>query len=79
MYIVEYLQKATPYAERVKLIVADANDLFSIVYLLDNSDQCNAWRILEGWKPEDFGWGKEGWDKHRANGFHTEDYYGFVK
>jgi hypothetical protein len=53
--------------------------LFSIVYLLDNSNQCNAWRILEGWKLEGFGWGKEGWDKYRANGFQSEDYYGFVK
>ncbi len=42
--------------------VSTTDSLFSLIWILDESDDCIAWTITDA-HPVDFGWGKE-WKKH---------------
>lgn len=55
------------------ICVSDPATCFDVIALLDETKSVNAWQIVD-YKCSDFGWGTDGWNKYRPNGFKQEDY-----
>lgn len=59
MILVKFITVTKP--ENV-VAVSTMDSLFSLIWILDESDDCIVWTIVDA-HPADFGWGKE-WKKY---------------
>lgn len=74
MYIVEYISKSD-YHSVHKVVVEGPKQLFSLVWILDNSDAASTWKIVDNKSlKSSFGWADTGWNKWRPDGFTQEDF-----
>lgn len=59
MYLVEWIVRGGTVHT---LAVSDQRALFDILWVLDASENINAWKIVDK-VPSDFGWANTGWIK----------------
>jgi hypothetical protein len=75
MILVRYLSRSHDGLWPSTIALASPKDVFRLVNLLDANEKVIGWQVVEHANlNHSFGWAKEGWNKHRPNGFTREDY-----
>ena len=75
MILVRYLSRSYNRSGPSTIALACPEDVSKIINILDASEKVIGWQVLDHSDLYySFGWGKEGWNKHRPNGFTREDY-----